>query len=528
MNNLKILRLLGNSTLVRSTGKGIQVGRGVVGVGGRREYSGESGGKEVEVKHKNLLINNEWIMSHSGDHFTSINPSTEQPIADIAEAGDEDVENAVMSARYAFDRGEWSKMTGPKRAMLLHRLADLVEKNAEKLAMLESMDNGKPLSEAQRVDVPSTVKIFRYYAGWADKLTGETIPGGSNDVFTYTVKEPVGVCAQILPWNFPLLLAACKLAPALAAGCVSILKPAEQTPLTTLELGALAVEAGFPAGVVNILPGQGAVGARLARHPLVDKVSFTGSTEVGHKILQGSAESNLKRVSLELGGKSPNIVFPDCDIDAAVAGAHFGLFFNDGQVCTAGSRVFVHAKLYDEFVEKSVKLAKTRVVGDPLHSDTTNGPLVSKEQMDRVINYIEQGKKEGAELATGGKIARTPGYYVEPTVFTNVKDTMAIAKEEIFGPVMSILKFEDTDDVINRANNTKYGLAAGLWTKDVARAHYVSSKLKAGTVWVNCYNRTDVSAPFGGFKQSGIGREFGKAGLEIYTETKTVTINVAM
>ncbi|KAL6040418.1 Aldehyde dehydrogenase, mitochondrial [Balamuthia mandrillaris] len=409
----------------------------------------------------------------------------------------------------------------------MHKLADLIEANADELATLEALDNGKPFAVAKAVDVAMTVQCFRYYAGWADKITGKTIPIASNNYFSYTRQEPVGVCAQIIPWNFPLLMAAWKLAPCLATGCVTILKPAEQTPLSALRLGELAHEAGYPAGVVNVLSGQGDTGAMLAKHHKVDKVAFTGSTEVGHKILRAAADTNLKRVTLELGGKSPNIIFADADLEAAIQGAHFGLFFNHGQVCTAGSRVFVQDKIYDEFLEKSIQLAKKRKVGDPMKPETEQGPQVSKEQFDRVMHYINLGKKEGAKLAVGGDKAANKGYFIQPTVFADCKDDMTIAKEEIFGPVMSVMKFSDVNDVIKRANNTIYGLAAGLWTRDVAKAHTVASQLRAGTVWVNCYNVYDSAKPFGGFKESGQGRELGQEGLSNYTEIKTVTVSLS-
>jgi len=477
-----------------------------------------------KVKQTKLLIGGSWVESESKQRFKTINPATEETLAEVAQASAKDVEKAVEAARHAFDKGPWSQATGYERSRLLNKLADLIAQHADELAGLESLDNGKAFTVARDVDVAMTVQCFRYYAGWADKVNGKTIPIASNKFFSYTRREPIGVAAQIIPWNFPLLMAAWKLAPCLAAGSVSILKPAEQTPLSALRLGELIQEAGFPAGVVNILPGYGDAGAALAAHPKVDKVAFTGSTEVGHLIMRAAADSNLKRVTLELGGKSPNIIFPDADVSAAIQGAHFGVFFNHGQVCTAGSRVFVQKKVYAEFVEKSAQLAKERKLGDPLHPDTQQGPQVSQEQFDRILGYIDSGKKEGARLAVGGQRVGNKGYYIQPTIFADCKDNMKIVREEIFGPVMSIMPFDEVDEIIARANDTEYGLAAGVWTKDISKAHYVASKLKAGTVWVNCFNVYDSAKPFGGFKQSGLGRELGSEGLDNYLETKTVTV----
>jgi len=394
------------------------------------------------------------------------------------------------------------------------------------LARLESLDNGKPYGVAKAVDVGATVGCYRYFAGWADKIQGKTIPV-DGEFFCYTRHEPVGVVGQIIPWNFPMLMQAWKLAPALAAGNTVVLKPAEQTPLSALRIGQLIVEAGFPEGVVNILPGFGpTAGAAIARHMDVDKVAFTGSTEVGKLIMEAAAQTNLKRVTLELGGKSPNIVFADTNLDEAVEGAHFGLFFNHGQCCCAGSRVFVEEKIYDEFVEKSGVRARNRTVGDPFDPKTEQGPQVDQAQFDKVMGYIESGRSEGAKVVCGGDRVGDRGYFIQPTVFSDVRDEMKIAREEIFGPVMSIIPFKSADEVVVRANRTEYGLAAAVWTRDIQKAHAIANNVRAGTVWVNCYNVLDSRAPFGGFKQSGIVRERGEYGLQQYTEVKTVIVKL--
>lgn len=417
-------------------------------------------------------------------------------------------------------------MSASERGKLIGRLADLMERHADDLATLESLDNGKPRHVALTADIPLSIACYRYYAGWADKIQGKTIPI-EGDYFCYTRHEPVGVVGQIIPWNFPLLMQAWKMGPALAAGNTIILKAAEQTPLTALRVGELILEAGFPEGVVNILAGYGpTAGQALARHMDVDKIAFTGSTEVGHLIMQASAETNLKRVTLELGGKSPNIVFADADMEQAVEGSHFALFFNQGQCCCAGSRVYVEEKIYDEFVERSVDRAKRRTVGDPLDDATEQGPQVDDAQFDKVMSYVDAGKREGANLRCGGERVGDRGYFVAPTVFADVHDDMKIAQEEIFGPVMSILKFKDDDELIERANKTMYGLAAAVWTRDISRAHQIANNVRAGTVWVNCYDVFDAAAPFGGFKQSGIGREKGEYGLQQYCEIKTVMVKL--
>lgn len=480
--------------------------------------------EQAGISATQLLINNRWVPSESGKTFATINPSTGEEICQIAEADSADVEKAVRAARAAFEKGAWRRINASERGRLINRLADLIEANADELARLEAMDNGKPFAIAKAVDVAATVGCFRYFAGWADKIHGKTIPI-DGDYFCYTRHEPVGVVGQIIPWNFPLLMFAWKLAPALATGNTIVMKPAEQTPLTALRVGELIVEAGFPEGVVNILPGFGpTAGAAIANHMDVDKVAFTGSTEVGHLIMAAAANSNLKRVTLELGGKSPNIIFADTDLDAAVEGAHFGLFFNHGQCCCAGSRVFVEEKIYDEFVEKSGIRARKRTVGDPFDPKTEQGPQVDEAQFDKVMGYIDSGREQGAKLVCGGERVGSKGYFIQPTVFADVDDNMRIAEEEIFGPVMSIIPFKSAEEVVTRANRTTYGLAAAVWTRDISKAHAIADSVRAGTVWVNCYNVLDSRAPFGGFKQSGIGRELGEYGLQQYTEVKTVTV----
>ncbi len=480
----------------------------------------------VKISATKLLINNEWVDSTSGRTFETINPATGSVICQVAEADAPDVDKAVQAARTAFTSGQWTKMSATRRGELLYKLADLIEEHADELARLETLDNGKPLSESLNIDLPLVIACYRYFAGWADKIQGKTIPI-NGPFFCYTRQEPIGVVGQIIPWNFPLLMQAWKLAPALAAGNTVVLKPAEQTPLSALRVGELLIEAGFPPGVVNILPGYGSTaGAAIAHHMDIDKVAFTGSTEVGHLILEAAAKSNLKRVTLELGGKSPNIVFADADMDEAIEGAHEALFFNQGQCCTAGSRLFVEHKCYDEFVAKCVERAKQRIVGNPFDEKTKQGPQVDREQFNKVIRYIESGVREGAQLLSGGSQVGDRGFFIQPTVFAGVQDNMKIAQEEIFGPVMSIIKFKDLDEVIQRANTTMYGLAAAVWTRDITKAHAIANHVRAGTIWVNCYNVIDAAAPFGGFKQSGIGRELGEYGLQQYTEVKTVTVKL--
>jgi aldehyde dehydrogenase (NAD+) len=481
---------------------------------------------DIVLPERKLLIANRWVEGASRKRFATINPSTGDLICEIAEADAEDVENAVQAARAAFESGPWRKMHASERGRFLFRLADLIERNADQLAALETLDNGKPFSVAKAVDVAKTVACYRYFAGWADKIQGKTIPI-DGDFLCYTRHEPIGVVGQIIPWNYPMLMMAWKLAPALAAGNTVVLKPAEQTPLSALRIGELILEAGFPEGVVNILPGFGpTAGAAIAFHMDVDKVAFTGSTEVGHLIMEAAAKSNLKPVTLELGGKSPNIIFADADLDAAVEGAHMGLFSNQGQSCCAGSRVFVEEAIYGQFVERSIARASKRVIGDPFDSKTESGPLIDQAQFDKVMGYIESGCSAGATLACGGNSIGKRGYFIEPTVFADVQDDMKIATEEIFGPVMSVLPFKSLDEVISRANKTKYGLAAAVWTRDIKKSLAVTNGMRAGTVWANCYNVLDTRSPFGGYKQSGIGRELGEYGLQQYTQVKAVIVRV--
>jgi aldehyde dehydrogenase (NAD+) len=484
--------------------------------------------RNPDIKYTKIFINNEWVDAVDGKTFPTINPSTGEKICDVAEGNKADVDKAVKAARDAFKLGSpWRRMDAAERGHLLYKLADLIERDRVYLASLETLDNGKPFVMSYMADLPLTIKCLRYYAGFADKNYGKTIPV-CGDYFTYTRHEPVGVCGQIIPWNFPLLMQAWKWGPALAMGNVVVMKTAEQTPLTANYVAALAVEAGFPPGVISVIPGYGpTAGAAIARHMDIDKVAFTGSTEVGRLISQMSAESNLKRTTLELGGKSPNIVLADANLDEAVEQSHFGLFFNQGQCCCAGSRIFVEEKIYKEFVERSVERAKKRTVGDPFDATFEQGPQIDAEQTGKIMDLISSGKQEGAKLCTGGARVGEKGYFIQPTVFADVQDNMRIAREEIFGPVMQILKFKSIDEVIQRANNSIYGLGAAVFTRDVDKAIYVSNSIQSGTVWVNCYDVFDAGAPFGGFKMSGHGRELGEYGLHNYTEVKTVTVKIS-
>lgn len=470
---------------------------------------------------KELLIDGNFVPAQSGKTFAIIDPRNEEVVFNMAEAGKEDVDKAVRAARKAFDEGPWPRMTAKQRGRILQKFADLMEQHAEELAALESLDNGKPLYMSKIADIPLSIDHFRYYAGWADKIFGKTIPTDGN-YFAYTLHEPIGAVGQIIPWNFPLLMLAWKVAPALACGNTVVLKPAEQTPLTAMRVGQLALEAGIPAGVLNIIPGDGpTTGSALINHPLLDKIAFTGSTDVGRIVAHAAAE-NIKPVSLELGGKSPLIVYKDVNVDEAVENAHFALFFNHGQCCAAGSRLFVHEAIYDEFVEKAAARAAQRKVGDPFQEGVEQGPQVDADQFNKIMGYIDAGKQQGARLVAGGARHGSKGYYVEPTVFADAKDDMKIAAEEIFGPVQTIMKYSSLDEVIRRANNNAYGLASGVYAKDVDVINTLSRSLKAGTVWVNCYNVYDQGVPFGGYKMSGVGRDKGAYALEHYTQVKAV------
>ncbi|HET6231680.1 MAG TPA: aldehyde dehydrogenase family protein [Longimicrobiaceae bacterium] len=481
-----------------------------------------------EIQAGRLYIGGEWADAASGKTFETINPSTGQALTTVAEAGAADVDAAVKAAREAFENSSWTTMDARARGRVLYAIADGLEKRADELARLETMDNGKPVREARAIDIKESIDCFRYYAGWADKIDGDVIPV-PGPYLNYTRREPLGVCGQIIPWNYPLQMAAWKVAPALACGNTVVLKPAEQTPLTALELARVAGEAGLPAGVLNVLTGYGeTAGAALVAHPDVDKIAFTGSTEVG-KIIQREAAGTLKRVSLELGGKSPNIVLADADIDAAVRGAAMAIFYNSGQACTAGSRLLVDEKIHDEFVEKLAKRTEGMKPGDPLDPKTRLGPLVSQEQLDRVLGYVEKGKAEGGELIMGGDRATVGaggGYFLNPAIFDRVTSDMTIAREEIFGPVLAVTTFADLDEAIAIGNKTEYGLAAAVWTRDVRKAHRAAHALRAGTVWINMYHALDTGSPFGGYKQSGYGRELGKYALDLYTQVKSVWVNL--
>jgi len=479
----------------------------------------------LPLEQHRLLIDGRHVAAAAGRSFETIDPATEQPIAAVAEADAADVDAAVASARRAL-AGPWGHMRAADRGRVLHRLANLIELHADELAALESRDAGKPISAVLRQDLPAAIDTLRYYAGWADKINGQVIPARP-DALTYTVREPVGVVGAIVPWNFPLMIGMWKVAPALACGCTVVLKPAEITPLSALRVGDLALEAGLPPGVLNVVPGFGkSAGRALVDHPDVDKVTFTGSPAVGREVLAGAA-GNLKRVTLELGGKSANVIFADADLDAAVKAASAGIFFNTGQVCSAGSRILVQAEIYDEVVDRLTARAKSIRVGSPAERSTAMGPIVSQAQMARVLDYIAIGVREGASLVTGGRRLDGPGYFVGPTVFANVDHDMRISQEEIFGPVVSVVRFEDEDDAIAKANGTRYSLAAGVWSRDIGRVHRFATRVKAGTVWINTYGYTDIRLPWGGARDSGYGREHGDAAIENFTEPKAVWMNLA-
>jgi phenylacetaldehyde dehydrogenase len=482
-------------------------------------------------KPRKMLINGKWVDAVSGKTFPTYDPSTGEVLAQVAEGDRADIDLAVKASRKAFDEGPWRKMTPSERGRLIWKLGDLIDQHVEEFAFLESLDNGKPLTVARAADVPLAAELFRYMAGWATKLEGNTIPLSvpytpKAKYLSYTLREPVGVVGQVIPWNFPLLMAAWKLGPALATGCTVVLKPAEQTPLSALRLGELILEAGFPEGVVNIVPGYGeTAGAALAAHNDVDKIAFTGSTEVGRLIVHAAA-GNLKRVSLELGGKSPNVIFKDADMDVAIPGAASGIFFNHGQCCCAGSRLYVEKDVFEQVVEGISASAKKIHVGSGLDPKTQMGPLVSEEQLNRVCGYLESGFSQGAKAAAGGHKTGDKGYFVEPTVLVDTTEDMKVVQEEIFGPVVVAMPFSSTEEIIPRANDNVYGLAAGIWTRDISKAHRMAESLQAGTVWINCYNIFDAALPFGGYKQSGWGREMGHEVLNNYTQTKAVCARI--
>jgi phenylacetaldehyde dehydrogenase len=482
-----------------------------------------------------LFIDGRWQSSVTGYRFTSTNPATGRPLASLADGSAADVDEAVAAARRALANPAWRDLTPLARGELLHRLAELVEEHADELALIESLDNGKPVSVARAVDVGTTAKLFRYFSGWPSKFEGATIPLSPRNglrILNYTVHEPIGVVGAIVPWNFPMSMASWKLAPALAMGNAVVLKPAEETSLSTLRLAELVTEAGFPAGVLNVVTGPGGVvGAALAAHPDVDKIAFTGSTEVG-RLVTTAALGNMKKVSLELGGKSPHVVLPDADPAAVAAAAADGIFFNQGQTCTAGSRLYVHSAIYDDVMSALIERTRSIVVGPGHDPATQMGPLVSGRQLRTVTSYVESGLADGAELVAGGSrpgglgAEYADGYFLEPTVLAETTHTMRVVREEIFGPVLVAMRWNDVDELVELANDSPYGLAAGIWTNDLAQAHRIAAAIKAGTVWINCYNLTDPASPFGGYKESGWGREMGRGVLEQYTETKSVWVNL--
>ncbi|MFI5177349.1 MAG: aldehyde dehydrogenase family protein [Vicinamibacterales bacterium] len=476
---------------------------------------------------KQLLIGGEWRDAAGGRTMPVVNPATEEVIADVASASNEDVDAAVAAARAAL-AGPWGRLPARERGRLLWKLGERLTERIDDLARLETLHNGKPITESRHIELPMAVECLQYFAGWADKVHGETVPVKAQ-ALVYTLREPLGVVACIVPWNFPLLLAMWKVAPALATGNVVILKPASQTPLTALALGQLALDVGIPPGVLNVITGRGSdVGDAIVRHPGIDKIAFTGDTSTGRGIMRGAADT-VKHLTLELGGKSPNIVFPDADLDAAVRGATTGIFYGKGEVCAAGSRLLVDRSIKDQFIARVAERTKKMVAGDPLDPKTRLGAVSSKSQLERVLHYVETGKREGATLVAGGSradIGTGKGYFMQPTVFADVRPEMTIAREEIFGPVLAAIEFADVDDAIARANDSIYGLAAGIWTRDLKKAHYVASKLQAGTVWINTYNVYDTAAAFGGYKQSGVGREMSVHALDYYTQVKTVWVDL--
>ncbi len=484
---------------------------------------------QIQVKPGKLFIGGKWVDATSGKTFPTINPATGETITVVSEGDERDVAAAVEAARKAFESGPWSEMSAADRARLLWKIGDLVDKYNEELGTLETLDNGKPIFESRQIDMPMVAEVFRYYAGWATKIHGETVPV-RGPFLHYTLREPLGVVAAIVPWNFPLLLASWKVAPALAAGNTVVLKPASWTPLTALRFAEICQEAGLPDGVVNVVTGPGStLGKALVRHPGVAKIAITGETRTGQEIVRDSADT-LKRVTLELGGKSPNIVFADADLDAAVRGATIGIFYGKGEVCAAGSRLFVDHKIHDDFLQKLVDRTKKLQPGDPLDPKTRFGALVSERQMETVLGYIEKGKSEGAKLVAGGERANVgngKGCFIQPTVFDGVRNDMTIASEEIFGPVLATIEFSDIEEAVRLANDNPYGLAAALWTRDIAKAHRIARRIQAGTVWINTYNNYDPAAAFGGYKMSGYGRELSLHALEHYTQVKSVWVNLA-
>ncbi len=484
--------------------------------------------QKANPKPGKLFINGEFVDAKDGKTFNTHYPATADVITSIAEASHEDVDKAVKAARAAFaDGSPWRKMNSVDRTRCLQKLADLIRANSEELSELETLDTGKPIFESSKFDIPQAAECFEYYAGWVTKITGETIPvSKGGDAFAYTLREPIGVCGQIIPWNFPLQMLSWKVAPALACGNTVVLKPAEQTPLTALRFAELTLEAGIPPGVFNVVTGFGAVaGAALVEHEDVDKIAFTGSVETGKEIMR-SASKTLKRISLELGGKSPNIVFADSDIETAAKYALGGIFFNQGEMCTAGSRIFVEESGYEQFMSVINSRAAKMVAGDPLHPKTRLGAMISEEHLHNVLNYVDIGKREGAIVTTGGERIGTKGYFMKPTVLEGVTNSMRVAQEEIFGPVASIIRFKDIEEAMLEANNSDFGLAAAIWTKDIKKAHKLARRIKAGTIWINTISTTDNALPFGGFKSSGFGRELGKAAIDLYTETKSVWVDL--